>query len=128
MTEDELRELLRELRDEPVPADSLVRVRSRVAMRTAARRLGFYWRIAALLVASACIVVAVVFLRPKAPVVKPAPPVVAVTPKPAPVESPAPTPPRKRARAAVKTPPPEEDVVIRIETPDPDVVILLIGD
>jgi hypothetical protein len=137
MTEDEIRELLSEMGDEPVPTDSLHRVRLAVAERTERRgRVG--WWSAAALVAAGCVVLLIVWLREPPPISRPVAPVgaaeqadprdadqaaVAVqdaAPQPAPVRRRAQ--PIKRPRAAAA------DVVIRIETPDPDVVILLIGD
>jgi hypothetical protein len=146
MTEDEIRELFGEMRDEPVPADSLRRVRLAVAGRTHSRS-GAWRRNRAVLAAAcgalgtaACVVLLALWWREPAAVPRPAPPVVARTP----IEQPTkPVPPPLRARGERRpspgavarrqqrvrtTPTATGDLVIRIETPDPDVVILLIGD
>lgn len=136
MNEDRIRELLRDMRDEPLPADSLARVRAAVDERRASRSRVFSWRLAAALAGALAIVVAMVAvsLRPPAPArVEPAVPEAAVQPVEAPLPAaPAPTPaPVHRAVRRVKQSPPAEpapNVVIRIETPDPEVVILLVGE
>ena len=125
MTEQEMRELFRAMRDEPVPADSLARVRAGVEQRIAKRS---WWKFAVPVVAAGCIVAGFLLLRPaKAPVriVEPAPLEIAqVQPPPEIPVRPAPKPRRARPRPQqVQTVP----VVIRIETPDPDVVILLVN-
>jgi hypothetical protein len=139
MTEDQIRELLREMRDEPVQADSLRRVRIAVAERTQSRTRG-WWRAAAVLAATACLVLLALWLRQPAPVRKPSS--IArehVAPPKEPAALPTPVPVRPKPESVVRTlakrkPPIERtpaangDLVIRIETPDPDVVILLIGD
>ena len=118
MTEDRMRELFREMRDEPIPADSLARVRMRVAERTQSRR-SWWW---ALIPALACALVVVLWLRlPDVP----AAPIVAlhtdnplrgyVPPQPEP-------PPHHVSRK-----PKRSDVLVRIETPDPDVVLFFVG-
>ena len=53
MTEREIQDLLREMRDEPVPADSLARVRVGVENRTVRRR---WWKLAAPLALAGCVV------------------------------------------------------------------------
>ena len=58
MTEDRMRELFREMHDEPVPADSLARVRMAVSARTE-RRAGWFWRVAAGVALAACALVVV---------------------------------------------------------------------
>jgi hypothetical protein len=160
MNEDQIRELLHEMRDDPVPPDSLARVRAAVAQRQR-RRVPWFraWRVAATLMAAASAAAVFLVLRSGSAVQAPAPPAVAVqaapeVPKvdPAPVSKPVRVverpvrhlvkramrrpraePPLPIAPAAV-TPPlvaptrAEDDVLIRIETPDPDVVILLVGD
>lgn len=131
MTEDQIRELFREMRDEPVPPDSQARVRMAVADRIRNRRR--WWIAAAAVLVPVCMLVAVLFPRsakiPAAPpaVVKPVP--VEVTTDSPPVENP---PPRVlRARRRVVKPRHETVTnaasLIRIETDDPNVVILLIG-
>ena len=140
MTEDHIRELLREMRDDPVPADALARVRSVVAERRgfkAAPRFG--WKRVAALLAAACVAVVVMRFRAEAPPQKPALPVVVQQAEPVaepaaePVTPAAPVRPaaRRVQPAAVRQPAvtaPAGDVVIRIETPDPDIVILLVGE
>jgi len=133
MTDDRMRELFREMRDEAVPPDSLARVRMRVAERTAAApRRGWWWL--ASLAAVALLVLVIAVSR------KPVAPTVAVVPKPveapkvvesrvipeAPVVRPVRA-PRRRA-APVAKPAVSGAVAIRIETPDPDVVIILLGE
>lgn len=135
MNEDQVRHLLRELRDEPVPADSLARVRGRVAERIAAKSgTRPLWRwVGAAMIATA--VVAIMMLpKPDMPSRPAAPPVVAdvqyapVKPAPVPAKSvvrKALVKPLRRIENVTSSGPP---VLIRIETPDPNVVILLIGD
>ena len=140
MTEDEIRDLLREMGDEPVPADSVRRVRLAVAERTQPRT-AIWWRAAALLAAAACVALLILWWREPSAVWRPAPPAVAreqiVLPTeaasaPVRVQSRPQAPMRavaKRARRRVeRKPATAADVVIRIETQDPDVLILLIGD
>ncbi len=132
MTEREIQDLLRDMRDEPVPADSLARVRAGVDQRIHQRPWLSAWKIAAVLVMAGCIVGAFLLLRPGKPVTieRPvAPEIAQVLPRveiPALPEVPArPAPRTKRARSrpAVESVP----VSIRIETPDPEVVILLVN-
>jgi hypothetical protein len=143
MTEDQMRELLRELRDEPIPADSLARVRRGVMDRTQATGWIHVFRapssIAAILLAAGCLLFAILSSRKPTPVAKPAPPIVARH-ETVPANKPAPLVttvrrPRRPAHSAIKAVRPLENVsateppvLIRIETPDPNVVILLIGD
>jgi hypothetical protein len=141
MNDDRIRELLHAMRDDPIPGDSLARVRQAVAARTSGRdggrAFGTIWRLAVPVALAGCI--AAILLRPvrhTAPtLVRP----VAAVEEPAPVLSrPAPE-PRKLAHATVRPvqhfqrrPPaaPQEAgaSLIRIETPDPGVVILLLAD
>lgn len=139
MTEDDVRGLLRELRDEPVPADSLARVRLAVAERSRAgtwtQWLGARWKMVSVLAAAVMImVIALRVHHSNAPLVAiqsdaavdrvPSPPVSSQQ--------------RMEVRKSVaakpkyknrhKTAPAGEDVLVRIETADPDVVILLVGD
>lgn len=135
MTEDDVRDLLRELGDEPVPADSLLRVRLGVVERTQRRRWFAWWPLAAAV--AACLVLFAV-LRPKQVALpQPVPAAVARVPE-RPLPSPElPQEPKlsrarviKRQRLAVRAKSvttPAADT-IRIETPDPDVVILLTGE
>ena len=143
MTEDQIRDLLREMRDEPVPAESVRRVRQAVfegiQARSWIRVLFGRWRSAAALAGVVCIAFLIVWTRVTVPSHKPVPPVVARRQVPAPSEL---APPQaglhrtvrpavrsrvKRAQRAESVNAPSADVLIRIETPDPDVVILLIG-
>lgn len=146
MTEDQIRELFKEMRDEPAPADSRARVRMETARRVAEKqRRWFAWPWAAGLAAVASfVVIAVVARKPES---RPSePPVVAVT-KPAELKPVAPAKaktPVVEERLVARTKRPIEvpqrpvvseqadsrtaQVVIRIDTPDPNVVILLIGD
>lgn len=139
MTEDEIRQLFREMSDEPVPAESLRRVRIAAAERTQPR-IGAGWWSAAVLGAAACVVLLMLRLGEPAPVQRPAPPVVAQEQVVPPMQ-PAPPPARVRRkpqpsvrvvagreRSVERIPAAGTNFVIRIETPDPDVVILLIGD
>jgi hypothetical protein len=145
MNDEQLRDLLREMRREPVPPDSLARVRQRVEARISERRArsGFesLWKLALPVALAACL--AALLLRSPnrhtAPV--PAQPEVAVrqpTPAPAPPRFVAAA-PQRRAHPVVKaarhlqpkaTPAVEaaSASLIRIETTDPDVVILLLAD
>ncbi len=128
MKEERIHELFREMRDETIPADSLRRVRLVVAERTQPRFAWWRWGVATATLA-ACVVL-MVFLWPRqrevavprqdvARHVETKPPVVEPVPVIHPVKRPA-----RRAKASKS----DSGVVIRIETPDPDVVILLIGD
>jgi hypothetical protein len=136
MTEDQIRELFREMRDEPVPPDSKARVRMALAERTQSwpEKLRRRWKWMAAILAPACLLLVALMTwqtkvdMPPAPAA-PAPPV-AIVEAPAPVVAP-PRPRIVRARHRVAKPPREVASngasLIRIETPDPDVVILLIG-
>jgi hypothetical protein len=139
MKEDQIRELFREMGDEPVPPESLRRVRLAVAERTRPRIRARWWS-AAVLAASACVLL-ILWLREPAPVKRPAPSVVAreqqVVPpiQRPPLRAPARRKPQPSTRAVARHERPVKRIpaagtnfVIRIETPDPDVVILLIGD
>lgn len=143
MNDDQIRELLHEMRDDPVPADSLARVRQAVMARSSARGrrrgLGVAWKLAVPAALAGCI--GAVLLRP--PARHSAPPPVQTA---AAIEEKAPAPPvaaavqhkansRANARAArhfQQKPAPTAQAdgasLIRIETPDPGVVILLLAD
>ncbi len=131
MNDDEMRELFREIREEPVPADSLTRVRAAVDRRVQNRRWLFGWKLAAALAMAGCLVAGFLQLNPVKPVTQVSPPEIArVLP---PVENAA-LPERPvvrvaRPRRARRPRPVVEGVAvsIRIETPDPDVVILLVN-
>jgi len=122
MTEEELRSLLRELRDEPVPADSLVRMRQGLAQRVEARRMKWWW-IPALLAPVCLALIAVWFAVPAlTPVPTPAP-LAVLNPTIPPTEAAPVMRSITRPKAA-----PRNNMTIRIETPDPEVVILLVAD
>jgi hypothetical protein len=132
MNEQEIRKIFREMRDEPVPADSLARVRAGVDRQTQKRPWMYAWKIAMALVMAGCVVAGFLWLRPgkSVPIQQVSQPENAqVLP---PVEIPAlpkiparraPRPRRSRARPVVDGVP----VSIRIETPDPDIVILFVN-
>jgi anti-sigma factor RsiW len=128
MTDDEVRLLLRELRDEPVPADSLARVRLAVLERSQ-RRTWFAWTMAGAL---AAIVLLAVWILPSrqsstldlAMAPAPAPPAISQAAVKAPMRVAA----KRRTENRRKTASKGEVVLVRIETADPDVVILLVGD
>jgi len=118
MTEEEIRGLFREMREDSVPADSMARVRMRVADRTAARRRR---KLAALATAPLSVLVLAVALRRS-----PAPPPIPVRIEPAVLRSEPPAQVVRRKQVARRRP--KQPVLIRIETPDPEVVILLVGN
>ena len=125
MTENEMRELFREIRDEPVPADSLARVRVAVDRRITRRD----WRKLAIpLAVAGCIVAAYLMLRPAKTPVKTIeviqPEIAQVIPPP---EAPGRTAPRRKRFRPRPGPIEGVPVLIRIETPDPEVVILLVN-
>ena len=128
MTEDEIRDLLREMREEPVPADSLARVRLRLGDRIQSRG---DWK-AKWVMVCAVLALAALFIQPRAAIRKPAKaPIAEYTPDPLPLELPRAT-PRMTVRPAIRrtrrrAESMSQPVLIRIETPDPDVVILLVG-
>jgi hypothetical protein len=129
MTEDDIRRMLREMRDDPVPADSLARVRLAVNERTAAKsRLPWFAAVAA----AAALAMLLVMFRPEPVSVPAAPTALKPIPEIATVNS---QPPLKKAAIAKRSKPvrpsvsPKADpLVVRIETEDPNVVILLLGD
>ncbi|MBZ5633903.1 MAG: hypothetical protein LAO55_12340 [Acidobacteriia bacterium] len=130
MTEQEMREVFREMREEPVPADSLARVRAAVDARTHRRRWVSPWQIAATVLVAAACAVGVVMFRPAVPA--PEAPfagtlVPAAVPE-SPVQPPVALTPARPKRARPRPRPAEiVPVSIRIETPDPEVVILLVN-
>ncbi len=148
MTEDEIRNLFREMRDEPIPPDTRVRVRAGVAERIQSgswvSRFHGRWKIAGVLLAAASIVVVLLFLRPSTAVRAPVPGIATrqpdavfekATEKTAPPRvrmlQRAKHPTRRVAQPAVRkleTHDSRDGVLIRIETPDPNVVIVLVGD
>ncbi len=121
MTDDGIRQLLREMRDERVPADSLARVRACVEERTRARR-GRWW-----LVPVFAAVLAIVFWpyhHPEQPLVRVAREAPVITPPPAPK---AVAVVAKPARVAKRLPKPAAEAsTIRIETADPNVVLIFV--
>ena len=129
MNEEEMRELFREMRDEPVPADSLARVRAAVDQRIQKRPWVFAWKIAAALVMAGCLVTGFVLLRPTKPVQQVSPPEIAQALPPVKIAAPPERPLVRTARPRRARPRPVDGVPvsIRIETPDPDVVILLVN-
>ena len=141
MTEDELRSRLRDLRDEPVPADSLARVRLRVADRTAtAATRSWHWKTLAAVLAMAAVVIAVWVSAPsKQPQIRPTERVARVAPAvvgdekqftapQTPTAAPHKAVKKLKKRPVWKKPDNPDGVLVRIETPDPDVVILLVGE
>jgi hypothetical protein len=124
MNDDEIRELFRAMREDAVPADSLARVRMAVAERMHRSRGRLWW--IPLLIA-ACCGIALLFFRPAAvPLpVPPRLPAPVVAHHDAPPDSPVPRMVRRVHR--VPAPQPGPGTVVRIETNDPDVVILLVG-
>jgi hypothetical protein len=140
MNDDQIRNLFHEMRDDPVPADSLARVRqavmARASARGAGRGFGLIWKLAIPVALAGCI--AAVLLRPSVRrVAPPAVQPVTLIDEPAPVLPPQPPGLHKHPRATVKAarhlqakPAPQEAgaSVIRIETSDPGVVILLLAD
>jgi hypothetical protein len=132
MNDNELHDLFREMREEPVPLESLVRVRVRVEDRIQRRAP---WRFAALIGAFAALAVTAFMIEVGPMARKPARPTVARhQPAPAPEEAlPDNLPLTIRPAIELKTlrprPAPAKQIAsIRIETADPDVVILLVGN
>jgi hypothetical protein len=148
MTEDQIRDLLREMRDEPIPPDSKVRVRTALKGRIQAggwkRLFHRQWGIAAVLFAMASVVTVLMLFNPARRVHEPSPPVGlpesdAQLERASPLERTAAPPisrrtkhpaprilqPARHAQPSLAT---DHGVVIRIETSDPNVVILLVGD
>src|SRR5436189_2467972 len=122
MTDREIQDLFREMREEPVPADSLARVRVAVDRRTARRS---WWKFAVPLAVAASVVAGFLLLRPaKAPVpiAQPSTPEIAQVVIPPP-ELPIPAAQIATRPKRVRPRPQHVEVVpvsIRIETPDPD--------
>jgi len=123
VNDDEIRELFREMREEAVPADSLARVRMAVAARTERSRGRLWW--IPLLIA-ACCGIALLFRPAGVPLpAPPMPPAPVVAHHDPPPDSPVP----RMVRRVHRVPAPQTGpgTVVRIETNDPDVVILLVG-
>ena len=134
MNANRLRELFGEMRDDPVPPESLARVRVAVTGRVQARRrrVGAAWKIAAALAMGGCVAAVMLKVRTAAPLERPAAtPAAAVEPA-APVVAPRRALPARAkpvAHRQVQAAPTEGGASeIRIENPEePDVVIVLIG-
>jgi hypothetical protein len=124
MTEDQIRELLREMRDDPVPADSLARVRMRIEERTAARPTR--WRIPA--VAGALLTVLALLLWVHRPVAAPVVPPALVTAEVRVADPPLPVAQIKTGRRAKPVSKVALGSTIRIETADPNVVLIIVTD
>ena len=126
MNEQDLRELFREMRDEPVPADSMRRVRVAVAERTK-RRVLPWWRSLALATAASVAALVGWMLYPRSTPVPPQAPKIAAPAVAQAQQRPVVQPRRKPVRRIAPKPlNVVADMVIRIETADPDVVILLV--
>lgn len=131
MNEDQVHDLLREMREESVPTDSLARVRRNVAERT---RRSVRWKPFAWAMACAAIAFAGILLQSGVFVRRAIQTAIAVRPQARELALPV-LPSRQPVRPAirrVRVRPRPVPVVrtasIRIETPDPDVVILLVGE
>lgn len=128
MTENEIGDLFREMREEPVPPESLVRVRVRVDEGI---RRHAPWKIAAWAAACAVLAVAALMMQTRPTARKTVRQQVAVhRPAAAPdvVEPVTVRPAIERKLHKPRPQPPVQPVSIRIETADPDVVILLVSD
>jgi hypothetical protein len=127
VTDDEIRGLFREMREDPVPGDSLVRVRTKVQHRVRRRS---QWKILAFALASVAVLIAGLVIRTPAHVDhQPLPRIAAhrqEIPRPETVTAPPVTPAIRRTHRPPKPSP--GLAAIRIETPDPEVVIILVGD
>jgi hypothetical protein len=134
MNEQEIRSLLREMRDEPVPVDSLVRVRLRLDERIRRRAR---WRFGGWALACASVLLAALFAWQgmpvrEAPRGRPDRLPDARRQEAQPEELPL-TIARPAVRPAIRRTPRRvarepQSVVIRMETADPDVVILLVSE
>ena len=132
MKEDEIRALFREMREEAVPADSLARVRMAVASGAQPWRRNWWWAAFALAAACCGIALLAMLFRPALPI-PPAPAPIATRQMPpeVPLQT-AETPAAPKVRRVVHrihvAPPPRlPGTVLRIETNDPNVVIVLVG-
>jgi anti-sigma factor RsiW len=142
MTEDDVRALLHEMRDEPVPADSLARVRMAVADRRRIEKaspwLAWSWKWLGLIGTAVAVAVLAILLRPahhSTPTTAAVRNDSVIVPAPPPAVS---SPQHKHDAVKVSTKirqkvprvkdAPAGNLLVRIETADPDVVILLVGD
>lgn len=150
MKEERIHELFREMRDEPVPDESLQNVQQAVTekirlQRSAQKRWGWAIGLAA---AASLLIVALLWQSPKtnvkpkqAAIHSPAPEVrQPATPRPevAQVEKKVPSVPLHQVKQKTFSKPepqqieakkkPEDSIMIRVETEDPNVVILLVGE
>ena len=127
MTDDRIRELLREMRDEPVPADALARVRARVEERTAPRPRR-WWLVPVFAVVLA--VLAMVFWprHPDEPVVQVAREAPTMAPPRLPASQPVAAVVAKPVRVTKRLQQPlaASASTIRIETADPNVVLIFV--
>ncbi|MBL8178797.1 MAG: hypothetical protein JNK48_29250 [Bryobacterales bacterium] len=137
MNEHDMRNLFRDMRDEPLPADSLARVRMGVEEKIARgsrRPFSLRWPV---LVAglAAVFLLAVLVTRPGS--VDTVPPAVIAKKEPAAPAPPAPRrmpvevkPAPRRGPDQVKARPsaPKQEPLMRLETPDPNVVIFLVAE
>jgi hypothetical protein len=130
MNEEEIRNLLHEMRQTDVPVDSVARVRLKLARRIRERPQR---RIAAWVMAAAGVLLGVIFFNPTPKTDRQASRAIAAPDRPytPPIhvtEEIAPRPKVDRATRRERQPKhTSAAVTIRIETPDPEVVILLIG-
>jgi hypothetical protein len=126
MNEDNIRDLLREMRDEPVPAESLARVRFGIGERLWQRSR---WRMVKWVTACAAMLVAAIFIQygTRPPVTVHLQSIAAVAPPPPPAQT-VTARPAIRRRAIRRTKHAAESIVIRMETADPDVVIMLVSN
>jgi hypothetical protein len=132
MNDDQLRGLFQEMRDEPVPAESLARVREGVAQRIEQRRVTpWKWGTLAALITVGVGIAVWLWPTPQAPAPPQAPPIPQVVEAP-PLPPPAVATPARKPRVVSKAKPkrkvdPMEEVVFRMQTEDPEVVILLVN-
>jgi len=130
MNDEQMRDLFREMRDEPLPADSLVRVRMGVAERIAQpvrRPWWLRWQVLAAGVVGVALVVVLVS-RPAAVVTPVSTPVVAQRETPVVEEKPVVAPRVRPAQARVRPKTEKKDALIRLETEDPNVLIFLVAE
>lgn len=129
MNEEQIRELLRGMRDEAPPPEVFARVRQRVADRTSRPDRRWLWALVPAALAVTMVWILVPPRRESAPAIRrPVAQVEPPPPAPPPMRAAEPrrvqTALRKPVRRAPQTAP---AALIRIETSDPDVVILLVA-